>query len=142
MSYELRPAPKPKSRRRKRSTGLQRTRMKKRGLRTKKSHGALFPKNVDEPYRNWIRSLHCILAGRMLAPGTIHLCTSPTQVCHVKSRGAVRLPDTFVERAIQVAHGLKEPIADHAVILTAFEASAIRRGLAHAAAPTESRNEP
>ncbi len=48
---------------------------------------------------------------------------------------APRLPDTFIERAIQVAHGLKEPNADHAVILTAFEASAIRRGSAYAAAP-------
>jgi len=39
---------------------------------------------------------------------------------------ALRLPDTFVERAIQVAHRMVEPNADATVMLSAFEAGYIR----------------
>jgi hypothetical protein len=70
---------------------LKRTRMKSRGPRTKKSGGALFPKGVDEPYREWIRALPCILAGRTAQVESWpmeHRCLEPIQSCHVKSRGA------------------------------------------------------
>ncbi len=59
------------------------------GAGSKRRKGHLFPKNVDEPYRDWIRSLPCLLAGKVgpYATGP-HVCVSPVQVCHVKSRGA------------------------------------------------------
>lgn len=40
-----------------------------------------------------------------------------------------RLPDTFVERAIRAAQVMVDPNDDTAVMLSAFEASAIRRGV-------------
>lgn len=50
----------------------------------RKRGGHMFPKNVDEPYREWIRGRLCLLAGHTLH----HWCNSPTRCCHVKSRGA------------------------------------------------------
>ena len=75
---------------------LKRTRLKSRGSRTKKSGGHLFPRNVDLAYRAFIRTLPCILAGRMgrvFGPDSywfteIHLCTSRTRCCHLRARGA------------------------------------------------------
>lgn len=47
----------------------------------------MFPKNVDEPYREWIRTLPCILSGKMIAHGQ-HICWGAVQCCHVKTRGS------------------------------------------------------
>ena len=84
-------APKPAKTRKRAPKGLKRSRMKSRGPRTKKSGGHLFPKYVDEPYREWIRGLPCILLDRCLYVGTVplaHICTGERRACHVKNRGA------------------------------------------------------
>src|SRR6266550_7687589 len=88
--------PKPKPKTRKVSRGLrQHTRLKKINA---KRGGHAFPRNVDEPYREWIRALPCRLANApMWAPGAA--LPSARAVCpvgdwgvidaaHVKSRGA------------------------------------------------------
>lgn len=66
----------------KRSGRLRRTRLKAKGKRTKKSHGHLFPKAVDEAYRAFVRLQACVLSARH------HVCEGDVQACHVKSRGA------------------------------------------------------
>src|SRR5260221_9284965 len=69
----------------------QKTRMKQRNA---KRGGHMFPKNVDEAFREWIRAQRCIIWGRryesragghVLSPP--HECHTPVQCCHVKNRG-------------------------------------------------------
>ena len=104
VAYELHAVPKPKKVRggkRGAPTGRPRTspkrsRFQKNGPRTKKSGGALFPENVDETRRTFIRAQWCVLRNRCsltdLWPGRhigqFHYCTSPVRACHLKSRGA------------------------------------------------------
>lgn len=59
---------------------MKRSPMKRRGKRTKKSKGHLFPKLVDDTYRDYIRVQPC------LVPIGPH--EGRVQVCHVRSRGA------------------------------------------------------
>lgn len=55
----------------------------------KRRGGHAFPKNVDEAYRAWIRTLPCLLANRPLYLGSFtHVCWGAVQVCHVKTRGS------------------------------------------------------
>lgn len=54
--------------------------MKRCGKRTQKSGGALFPKLVDQAYREWVRRQPCLLSSLQ--------CWGVIQVCHVKSRGS------------------------------------------------------
>lgn len=74
------PAPKPSFPKRPRKV------MKKFNAKRK---GNLFPKNVDEDYRAWIRQCACIIRNRV-TPETlfVHHCRTPVQACHVRSRGA------------------------------------------------------
>src|SRR5262245_25234872 len=80
---------------------VKRTPMKRHGPRTKKSGGHLFPKLVDETFRDWIRTKPCVLRGRMrsthwTAFGLVtknavvvtHECVGRVRACHVKSRGS------------------------------------------------------
>jgi len=82
---------------------LQRTRMKSRGPRMKKSGGAAFPKVKNPAYRTWIRSLDCLLAGcrtavqispfdrRWWGDQWFHVCFGRIQCAHVnetQARGA------------------------------------------------------
>jgi hypothetical protein len=54
----------------------------------------MFPKNVDEARRDFIRSKPCVLQFELRAPAYqsgfhhSHDCTSPTRACHLKSRGS------------------------------------------------------
>ena len=66
-----------------RPKGLKRSRMKSRGPRTKKSGGALFPKNVDRKYRAFVRGFSCWFCG--LDRRTQF---SPTECEHLKTRGS------------------------------------------------------
>ena len=94
MTFDgLRPAPKPKSVRGKPRKGrapLKKVRLKARNA---KRGGHMFPKNVDEGLRDWIRGLRCILDGWGVkvwtrpGTGTTHMCWGSSQVCHIKSRG-------------------------------------------------------
>jgi len=97
----LRPVPKPKPRKKvRRPTGRPRTRLKKNGPRTKKSGGHLFPENVDEQYREWMRRQRCIVdtVARNLSaddPRAAYppqhfggLCQKPMCVLHVRGHGA------------------------------------------------------
>jgi len=81
----LRPVPKPRKKVR-RPTGRPRTRLKRIN---KKRGGHMFPKNVDELYRAWIRGRQCLIAGRAPLWVSLHnRCEGRVQVAHVKSRGA------------------------------------------------------
>jgi len=62
-----------------RSGRLQRTQLKAKGKRTKKSGGHLFPKLVDRRYRAWIRGFPCCLN---------HIGFQSSDAAHVRSRGA------------------------------------------------------
>jgi len=107
MTYELRPAPKPKVRKSKRGRssssltrqkGLKnRTPMKQRNA---KRGGAKFPKRRDPEYMAWIRTLPCLIAGLRRKESAEwsngenwheewwHECKGRVQAAHVKSRGA------------------------------------------------------
>jgi len=71
----------------------QKTRMKQRNA---KRQGHMFPKNVSQERRAYIRGLPCVLDGRYRPLGSFagigavesHHCTSKTRVCHLKSRGS------------------------------------------------------
>jgi hypothetical protein len=115
--------PKPKVRRRKPKT-LTRTRMKSRGPRTKKSGGHLFPKLVNEAYREFIRAQPCILAGRgrvieehaTWARAVGHFCFAAVRACHVKARGAGGPDMGNLYPACDAAHD-----EQHAVGIPTFE---------------------
>lgn len=63
--------------------------LKAQGKRTRKSKGHLFPKTVDETYRDWVRQRPCLIASRVAQlSGRLHRCGDRIEVCHVRSRGA------------------------------------------------------
>jgi len=82
--------------------------MKKRGPRTKKSHGALFPKRRDYAYLAWAVGDPCLLRDRAIwrdnVETLVHVCLGPVQVCHVKSRGAGGADDSNVVAMCAAAH--------------------------------------
>jgi len=83
----LRPVPKPK---RKKMAPTGRPWMKRIN---KKRGGHMFPKNVDEERREYIRGLPCVLSGRWYRPTAraiqrTHVCIGAVRACHLKSRGS------------------------------------------------------
>ncbi len=53
----------------------------------KKRGGHRFPKNVDEPFKEWMRAnFRCLIAGH--DPKIACPLVEPAQVAHIKSRGA------------------------------------------------------
>lgn len=78
MTSDLRPVPKPLKRKPK-----QPKRMKARNSKRK---GHAFPKNVNEPYREWIRGLPCAVKFQWQQEQWQHF--GEVQACHIHSRGA------------------------------------------------------
>lgn len=83
----IHPVPKPKAKPKAQGVSLkrgkplkQKTRMKQRNAKRK---GHMFPKNVDEPYRAWIRSLPCFVW-----TGCVGRKWGWTEAAHVKTRGS------------------------------------------------------
>jgi len=71
----------------------------------------------------------------VFAPGAKGQGWEPACDCGATSAPDGLLPDTFIERAVQVALAQAEPNDDTAVMLSAFEASFIRRRAALGSAP-------
>lgn len=70
--------------------------------------GHRFPEHVNQPLRDFVRTLPCILTGLVSSEGHAHRCYGDIMVCHLKTRGSGAPDDENVFPGCLTAHTAQE----------------------------------